>query len=158
MKYYLFIITVFVSSISIAQNQVDFGVKGGVNATFFKVTEANFGEDPETDFGFFGGVFVDFKIDKGFHFQPEILYKGINDFKFLNAPMYLKYDVDNNFHLLLGPSLNYFFDFFTNKFKVRADVSLEYDLFSRLNINIKYALGFEELSPNILFFGVGYKL
>lgn len=158
MKYYLLIIFTLIGFFSVGQNQVDIGVRGGLNLTFFKVSEANFGTNPETDVGFYGGIFVDFKIDNGFHIQPELLYKGVNDFKFLNAPIYLEYDIDTNFHLLVGPSLNYFFDFFVNKFKVRADLGLEYDIASRLNLHVKYALGFEELSPNILFFGVGYRL
>lgn len=160
MKKYLILVSIFICTYSMAQSQVNFGIKGGLSFSFFKVVEADFGTKPETETGYFGGVFVDFKIDNGFHIQPELLYKGINDFEFLNAPIYLKYDVDNTFHLLLGPSLNYFFDLFNNKFKVRADVSLEYDIISNLNINInmKYTIGFEELAPNIVFFGIGYTL
>ena len=156
-NYILLSITLFVFS-SIAKAQTEYGIKGGLNFTFFEVVEGDFGTSQNTDIGYFGGVFVDFKIDNGFHIQPEILYKGINDFKFINAPIYLKYDIDNNFHILVGPSLNYFFDFFSNNFKIRADLSLAYDLTSRLDINMKYTLGFEELSPNILFLGLGYKL
>ena len=138
--------------------QTDIGVKGGLNFTFFKVIEADFGSKPETEVGFYGGFFADFKIDNGFHFQPELLYIGISDFKFLNAPIYLKYDIDNNFHILVGPSLNYFFDFFVNKFKVRADLSVAYDLSEKLNLHMKYTIGFEEISPNGIFLGLGYKL
>ncbi len=138
--------------------QTEFGIKGGVNITFFKVIEGEFGQNPETEVGPFGGFFVDFKIENGFHIQPELLYIGIKDFQFLNAPIYLKYDIDHNFHILVGPSLNYFFDFFANKFKVRADLNLAYDLSSKLSLNLKYTLGFEEFSPNIIFIGVGYKL
>jgi len=136
----------------------DFGVKGGLNFTFFKVFEGDFGENPETDIGFYGGVFADFKIDNGFHIQPEILYKGVGDFEFINMPIYLKYDIYESIHILVGPSLNYFFDIFNNNFKVRADLSLEYDFSSNLSIHMKYAFGFEELSPNIIFIGLGYRL
>jgi len=139
-------------------SQDDFGIKGGLNFTFFKVIEGSFGTDPETELGFYGGIFADFHINETVHIQPEILYIGIGDFKFLNAPIYVEYDVNTNFHILVGPSLNYFFDFFLNKFKVRADLSLAYDLSSKLDLHIKYTLGFEELSPNSLFLGLGYKL
>ena len=139
-------------------SQTEFGVKGGLNFTFFKVTEGDFGTDPSTDTGFYGGVFVDFKIDNGLHIQPEILYKGVGDFEFINAPIYFKYDIYNTLHILVGPSLNYFFDVFNNNFKVRADVSLEYDFGSKLSMHMKYTLGFEELSADIIFLGLGYKL
>lgn len=141
-----------------AYAQTEFGVKGGLNFTFFKVTEGDFGTTPDTEIGYYGGVFVDFPIDKGFHFQPELLYKGLGDFRFLNAPLYLKYDIYNSVHILVGPSLNYFFDFFSNKFKVRADLSLDYDFTSSVSMHMKYTIGFQEFSANVLFFGLGYRL
>ncbi|WP_417871427.1 outer membrane beta-barrel protein [Winogradskyella sp.] len=143
---------------TILSAQTEFGVKGGLNFTFFKVTEGDFGTNPDTEIGYYGGVFVDFPIDNDFHLQPELLYKGVGDFKFLNAPIYLKYDVYENVHILVGPSLNYFFDFFSNKFKVRADLSLDYDFSSDLSMHMKYTIGLEELSPNVLFMGLGYRL
>lgn len=136
----------------------EFGVKGGLNITFFKVTEGDFGTNPDTEIGFYGGIFADFEIDNGFHVQPELLYIVISDFQFLNAPIYLEYDINQNFHIQVGPSLNYFFDFFSNKFKVRADLGFAYDLSENLDLHMKYTIGFEELSPNILFLGLGYKL
>ncbi|WP_111684257.1 outer membrane beta-barrel protein [Winogradskyella tangerina] len=146
----------FLSNFIIAQTE--FGVKGGLNFTFFKVNEGDFGTNPDTEIGYYGGVFVDFPIDNGFHIQPEVLYKGIGDFRFINAPIYLKYDIYNSVHILVGPSLNYFFDFFSNKFKVRADLSLDYDFTSKVSMHMKYTIGFEELSPNVLFLGLGYRI
>jgi hypothetical protein len=155
-----FLLTIFclIFYLSYSQAQTDFGVKGGVNITFFKVDEINFGEYPDAEIGFYGGFFADFEIDANLHIQPELLYIGISDFQFLNAPVYLNYNVNNQFHILIGPSLNYFFDFFSNKFKVRADISLAYDLSSNLDLHMKYTLGFEELSPNVMLLGLGYRL
>lgn len=136
----------------------EFGVKGGLNITFYKVTEGNFGTNPSEEIGFYGGVFMDIEFEDKLHLQPELLFIQIRDFQFLNAPIYLEYDIDERLHVLVGPSLNYFFDFFSNKFKVRADLGFSYDLSNDLSIHMKYTLGFEELSPNILFLGVGIKL
>jgi len=155
MKKCLIILLCVYGTLSYAQ---DFGVKGGLNFTFFKVDEGNFGTNPDTEVGYYGGVFLDFEIDNDLHIQPELLYKGVGDFKFLNAPIYLKYDIYESVHILVGPSLNYFFDFFSNNFKVRADISLDYDFSSEMSIHMKYTIGFEELSPNVLFLGLGYRL
>ena len=138
--------------------QTNFGVKGGLNITFFKVVEGDFGTNPSEEIGYYGGVFFDLEFKDKLHLQPELLYIHIRDFKFLNAPIYLEYDINPNFHILVGPSLNYFFDFFSNKFKVRADLSLAYNLSPKLDLHMKYTLGFEELAPNILFLGIGYSL
>ncbi|WP_179020137.1 outer membrane beta-barrel protein [Winogradskyella forsetii] len=157
MKNYLILICLWFGGTYLSA-QTEFGVKGGLNITFFKVDEGKFGTNPDTEIGYYGGIFVDFKIDNGFHFQPELLYKGVGDYEFINAPMYLKYDIIYNFHILVGPSLNYFPDFLNRKFKVRADLSLDYDFLSNLSAHMKYTIGFEELSPNILFLGLALKL
>ena len=141
-----------------SQTNVDFGLKGGLNLTFFNVQESNFGVNTETEVGYFAGVFLDFEIDEYFSIQPEVLYIGLSDFKFINAPIYAKYEVARNFDLMAGPSLNYFFDFFTNKFKVRADICAAFNITSRLDIHTKYTIGFEEISPNGIFIGLGYRI
>lgn len=147
------------NSLVIAQtNAVDLGIKGGLNLTFFKIEQANFGPETHAATGYYAGVFVDFEIDEFLSIQPEVLYIGLNDFKFLNAPIYAKYEVAENFYLLVGPSLNYFFDFFTNKFKIRGDISALYQLTPALDVHMKYTLGFEVIAPNGLFFGLGLKL
>lgn len=158
MKHYVLLLILLISVSNNLQSQTDFGIKGGISLTIFNEDNGVFGENPESEIGYFGGIFIDFVVYKGFHIQPELLYKGIGDFEFINAPIYLKYDIDNNFHVLAGPSLNYFFNFFNDKFRVRADVSIAYDISDDLDINLKYTIGFEEISPNILFIGLGYRL
>ncbi|WP_178985001.1 outer membrane beta-barrel protein [Winogradskyella helgolandensis] len=140
------------------QAQTDFGIKGGLNFTFYNVEEANFGDDTNVQTGVYVGVFADFEIENDFHLQPELLYIGLGDFKFLNAPIYLKYNINDNFNILVGPSINYFFDFFNAKLKVRADLGFAYNLTSKLDLHMKYTIGFEEITPNGLFLGLGYKL
>jgi len=155
----LFFTFVFVLSVStLAVAQTDFGVKGGVNLTFFNEDQAQFGENPESEVGYFGGVFLDFKMTESFHIQPELLYKGVGEFQFINAPIYAEYYVAENFSLLVGPSLNYFFDIFINKFKVRGDISAAYHFSEKIELNLKYSLGFAELSPNVLFLGMGFSI
>jgi len=159
MKKILFIVIVFFVTLNLkAQSDVDIGIKGGLNLTFFKVELSNFGPNIETGTGYYAGFFVDFNFDEAFSLQPELLYIGLNDFKFLNVPVYAKYEVANNLYLMAGPSMNYFFDFFTNKLKIGADISSSYNILPTLDVHIKFALGLQELAPNGLFFGIGYKL
>ena len=153
--YILFFLTCFSFK---SYSQTEFGIKGGLNFTFFKVIEGDFGANQDTEIGFYAGAFADFDVKNSFHVQPELLLIAIGDFKFLNAPIYLKYDINNDLHILVGPSLNYFFDFFSNKFKVRADLGLDYDLSTTLSLSMKYTIGLEELSPNVVFLGLGYRL
>lgn len=155
----LYVITCFLFSFSShAQNNVDLGIKGGLNLTFFNVEVGGFGTYTETETGYYGGLFADFYVDEFLSIQPEVLYIGLNDFKFLNAPIYVKYQVAKNFDLMVGPSLNYFFDFFSNKFKIRADLCSAYNISPSIDVHVKYTLGFVEIAPNGLFIGAGLRL
>ena len=142
---------------ALAQSTVQFGVKGGLNLTFFKVKEAEFGNTIETETGFYGGIFADFEIDNTVSLQPELLYINLSDFKFLNAPIYAKFKLSERLRFMAGPSLNYFFDFFTNKFKVRGDLATAYLISKAFDVHMKFVVGFTEVSPNGLFIGAGYK-
>ncbi|MDX1463370.1 MAG: hypothetical protein R3359_09950, partial [Marinirhabdus sp.] len=135
-----------------------FGIKGGANFTFFNTDEQQFGEDPTIEVGYFGGVYIDLMRSENFHYQLDVLYVGIGEFQFINAPIYVEYYVAPDLSLLVGPSMNYFFDLFVNKFKVRADLSAAYHLSERLSLGLKYTLGFEELSPNVLFLGFDVRI
>lgn len=146
------------TSVNAQDQTADFGIKGGLNLTFFNVDENDFGSNATSETGFYGGIFAEFPVDDFLSIQPEALYISVGDFNFLNVPIYAKYEVAPNFYLLAGPSVNYFFDFFTNKVKIGADISSSYNITSALDVHVKFALGFEELSPNGLFFGVGLKL
>lgn len=135
-----------------------FGIKGGLNITFFNVEQYGLGSYSTSETGFYGGLFMEFPVDDFLALQPEALYISVGDFNFLNVPLYAKYEVAHNLHLMAGPSINYFFDFFSNKLKIGADISTSYQLTSFLDAHLKFALGFDELAPNGLFFGLGLKL
>ena len=147
-----------ISTKSISQSDLEFGIKGGLNLTFIKVPEASFGDNIEVKAGYYGGLFMAIPLEHSLSIQPEVLYIGLNDFRFINAPIYLRFTAANKFDTLVGPSLNYFFDFFSNKFKVRADLSVSYEILTALSIHLKYTLGFEELTPNGLFIGLDLRL
>ena len=156
MKKIIYVLICF--SLNVAVAQTTYGLKGGINLTFFNENQEQFGVTPDAEVGYFGGFLIDFKFTETFHIQPELLFKGVGDFQFINAPIYAEYYVAKDVSILLGPSLNYFFEIFTNKFKVRADISGAYHLTEVLEFNLKYTLGFKELSPNVLFLGMGFSL
>jgi len=160
MNYRLIIITLLLVSTCMgnAQEPTRFGIKGGANFTFFSVNEGSFGSSVTNETGFFIGAFSDIALTKQLSFQPEVLYIGLNDFKFLNIPLYAKYKVVKSFNIMVGPSLNYFFDFFSDRLKIGFDLSTVYELTNRFNLNVKFALGINEIAPNGLFLGVGYYL
>ena len=158
MKNSVFLLVFFIFWLSSeGQTNSNLGIKGGLNFTFFKVSESSFGFNQDAEVGYYGGLFVDFEIDEVLSIQPEVLYIGLKDFQFINAPIYVKYEMANNLDVMVGPSINYFFDFFTNKLKIRADLSTAYYITSDFDVHLKYTIGFQEITPNGLFMGLGYK-
>ncbi|WP_339894743.1 hypothetical protein [uncultured Algibacter sp.] len=158
MKNSVFLLVFFIFWLSSeGQTNSNLGIKGGLNFTFFKVSESSFGFNQDAEVGYYGGLFVDFEIDEVLSIQPEVLYIGLKDFQFINAPIYVKYEMANNLDVMIGPSINYFFDFFTNKLKIRADLSTAYNITSAFDVHLKYTIGFQEITPNGLFMGLGYK-
>lgn len=156
----LLAVFLMICSLGVKAQDLDtrFGVKGGLNKTFFTVDLQDLGFYSTSETGFYGGVFLEFPIDHFLTIQPEVLYISVGDFNFLNVPVYAKYEVANKLHLMAGPSVNYFFDFFNNKLKIGADISTSFDIAKCLDAHIKFALGLDELAPNGLFFGMGLKL
>lgn len=159
MRYVIIILFVTFTSLGNAQNMdTRLGVKGGLNLTFFTVDQQNLGTYATSETGAYGGIFIAFPIDDFLTIQPETLYISVGDFNFLNVPLYAKYEVANKLCLLAGPSINYFFDFFTSKIRIGADISSSYAITKALDVHVKFALGLDELAPNGLFFGMGLQL
>ena len=157
-NFFAILLSIFSFIVSAQTVDTKLGVKGGLNKTFFTVDQQNLGIFSTSETGFYGGVFIEFPIDGFLSIQPEALYISVGDFNFLNVPIYAKYEVANKLHLMAGPSVNYFFDFYTNKLKIGADISSSYDITQTLDVHIKFALGIDELAPNGLFFGLGLKI
>ena len=157
-KRLLFGTFLLISSFVVHAQDFCFGIKGGANKTFFTVNQQSLGSYSTSETGFYGGLFLDVPIDSALSIQPEVLYISVGDFNFLNVPIYAKYEVAHRLHLMAGPSVNYFFDFFNNKLKIGADISSSYDITTALDLHIKFALGIDELAPNGLFFGLGLKI
>ena len=65
MKHYILVFVLLVSVSLEIHSQTNFGIKGGMSLTFFNEDNGVFGENPETEVGYFGGVFLDIVIDKG---------------------------------------------------------------------------------------------
>ena len=153
------LITCLITTSFLAKAQdLNIGVRGGLNITIFNVNQQFLGSYSTSETGYYGGLFMEFPIDQFLSIQPEVLYISVGDFNFLNVPVYAKYEVANRLHLMAGPSINYFFDFFNNKLKIGADISSSYDISQSLDVHVKFALGIDELAPNGLFFGLGLKI
>ena len=108
----LSIITILgLSSSAIAQN-MDFGLKTGLNISNFTGGDA----DRNNIFSFHAGGFAEFKLNQKFSLQPEILYsrqgsEAKNTVKvkvdYLAIPLMTKYYLSKNISFEAGPQVSF---------------------------------------------------
>lgn len=111
---------ILISSLSLAQIGVGFGIKGGLNVSSLKHTvKGNTWDNLEkSKTGYYAGVFMNVHISK-FYLQPEILYtqmgnkfegNGVsvdNHLDYISVPVMLQYKVFHGLYLEAGPQFNF---------------------------------------------------
>lgn len=157
-KIILSIAAVFAFGIASAQDSegIRFGVKAGVDIASVK---ADMGpvEVSESYTGFFAGAFMEIGVTEKFAVQPEVLYVSLpDDFSFLSIPVMAKFNVAEDFALMVGPDLNYFLNAEEDEFKVNIGAGGSYNVTDNLDINAKYSIGFGDVKVSGLFVGLGY--
>ncbi|MCU0350817.1 MAG: PorT family protein [Flavobacterium sp.] len=174
MKKLIFTIVLSMSGIGAFAQDIDFGVKAGVNFANFSGKN----NSSETTTGFYLGGFAEIDISEKFQVQPELLYSsegasfkvGDNDptVSFLRLPIMAKYMIYENLDLVAGPQLGVMLDdknFDFNTFDLGLGTGLAYELDNGLGFDLRYNFGFMNLSKdegvtlnqNNLMFGLNYE-
>lgn len=153
------------SAVGMAQQQVKFGPKAGVN--FANLSGMN---DSEMKIGFHVGAVAEIKFNDKFSIQPEVLYstqgaksKG-NDDKisndYINIPIMAKYYIVDGFSVELGPQVGFLMksesegiisgdtkDFYKSV-DFGLGMGLAYDLPQGFFINARYNLGLSKANED----------
>lgn len=166
MKKLLFF-TLFLSFSFPGFSQADFGIKAGVNFSNidFNIRSAS----PEGRVGFNLGTFVDFKLSRSFHLQPEVLYsrEGIKEgiIDYLNIPATLKWYFVEGIHLDAGPQLGILVDAEGGTHGLKSTnfstvFGLGYETPGGFMIDTRYALGVANIIEEDLAIdsGMGYNI
>lgn len=175
--YFAAIAVVGFSAIGMAQQQVKFGPKAGVN--FANLSGTN---DSEMKIGFHVGAVAEIKFNDKFSIQPELLYSsqgakytsliipnGTLDHKlnndYINIPIMAKYYIVEGFSVELGPQIGFLVkseekvegsnfsktvdskDFYKST-EFGIGVGLAYDLPMGLFVNGRYNLGLSDIREN----------
>lgn len=155
MKKLLFIAaTFFAVGFSQAQ-ETKFGLKTGVDLATAKVKFPG-GSVTSSETGFFVGAFANIGVSERFSVQPELLYVSIKDLNFLSVPVLAKYNVAEEFGILVGPSFNFLLDAQEDKFKLNIDLGAMYNITDDVDVSAKYSLGTGDVSLSGIFIGLGY--
>ena len=164
----LFLIAVILTStITIAQTNTKFGLKGGLNynanGDYFEAAEETF-QNPDRNVGFHLGVFG--KFGDNFYFRPELVYTGTKskydggDFsmKKLDAPLLIGVKLLGPLSAFGGPSFQYILDSDFDNVSVDniADdfsVGLNFGFaatFNKFGLDLRYERGFSENEAQFL--------
>src|SRR5690606_10304231 len=175
------------STSALAQQEVKFGPKAGVN--FANLSGA---DDSEMKTGFHVGAVVEIKFNEKFSVQPEVLYSaqgasfnalGVdgeikNDY--INVPIMAKYYIVEGFSVELGPQIGFLMKSETEVGNITNDskdfykstdfglnFGLAYDLPMGLFVGARYNLGLSDIRENtnvgdttkngVIQVSVGYK-
>jgi len=153
---------IFTANALIAQNHVEFGLKGGVN-----LASLNFdnNEDFNSRTSFHLGGLAHIHLSKQFAFQPELMYSGqgadhqIGDIKlsYINVPLLGQYMIGTGFRLETGPQLGFLVgakvgdseandDF--NSFDLSWAFGAGYITTSGFGVDARYNLGLTDIRSN----------
>ncbi len=81
MKKLLFTFCFILAATQLAQAQLDFGVKGGINYNFYSFTETTddvIDGNPKSKAGYHAGIWVQFKLPVvGYYIRPELVYTSL---------------------------------------------------------------------------------
>lgn len=176
------IIAIFGLSYSAKAQNVDFGVKAGLN-----ISNLSGGEpDRNNLLSLHFGGFTEFKLNEKFSIQPELLYsmqgsEVENSLKvrldYLSIPLLAKYFVTKKFSIEAGPQLSFLMkdkvEILSSGDEVETDASsfdfglsfgFAYDLSPKIFIQTRYNYGITTVSENpdiknsVFQLSLGYKL
>ena len=174
-------ISLFGLTIVNAQNNVEFGIKGGVNLADITGDEVD-SFDGRTCFHF--GVMAEFNISDSFSFQPELLYScqgsdysetvdlinepaiairkavavnGTIKVDYLNIPLMAKYYAGENFSIEVGPQVGFLLSA-KNEYDFAGESTEEdiKDYVKGIDFGVNFGLGFKLESG--INFGARYNL
>lgn len=179
----LSIITILGLSNSTQAQNIDFGIKTGLN-----ISNINGGEPSRNNlFGLHAGVFAEIKLNEKFSFQPELLYSMQGSevgnllkikLDYFSIPLMAKYFVTEKFSLEMGPQLSFLVndkieyndnsipdeDTTASSFDFGLNLGFGYNISDNFFTQVRYNYGITTISENpdiknsIFQISLGYKL
>lgn len=159
-KYFLLLTLLTISQITLAQSNLKFGIKGGLNYANFTNSEVN--TDAITSYH--AGILMEFSLFDNLAIQPELLYSTVgarydnaitdikNELGYISIPVLVKFSLSESLFLELGPQGSFLLenkdevynDY--NKFDFSVNAGLGVNLTKNLFASARYNLGVTEIA------------
>ena len=164
-KLFVTAIAIFTFSITTHAQDVDFGLKAGLNIANVLGGDV----DRNNLFDFHAGAFAEFKVSEKFSLQPEIVYsrqgtevENIATIKldYINVPLLAKYYISEKVSVEAGPQMSFLvddkvvfsedltFDTDAASFDFGLNAGLAYQISSKFSIQTRYYYGITTVSEN----------
>ena len=164
-KLSLIVVSVFFSTILMAQGRTDFGIKAGLNV-------ANMSIEPEianTDvrLGLHAGLLAHIHLAPEWALQPELVYsaQGFEDdqnkvtwkLDYINVPIMVQYMFNNGFRLQAGPQVGFLASAKVDNLDIKEDLKkidaglgfgIGYLSYSGFGIDARYNLGLSNINDD----------
>lgn len=163
----ILVVAIAIPSVTFAQSESGFGIKGGVNYNangeyVESITENS--KNPERNVGYHVGVFG--KIGNKLYFKPELIYTKTKseydndtfEMEKLDAPMLVGVKVLGPLSVFAGPSFQYILDTEYNTVTLKDikedfSVGLNFGVglnFNKVGIDLRYERGFKENEAKVI--------
>ena len=157
--------------------KVIYGIVAGYSNMVDTYINKGYGQESNSETGFYIGVNADFALTKKWHFQPSILFSSVSGNEvsstnrhFISVPMMFKYYALKKFNFQFGQQINVVFDSYgRDVFGYDLSVGLGYDISKRFFLEARYNyeltnrrqfvnefVDYKE-KYNSLFIGVGFR-
>ncbi len=127
MKKAILIVFLFLGGMQLAQSQIQFGIKGGINynSDSFQEVQTDVLEGAKSKTGFHAGIWTRIKLPViGLYIRPELVYTSLKseisaknsneiatyDFQKIDVPVLLGKKIFKVAHIFAGPSFQYIID------------------------------------------------
>jgi hypothetical protein len=161
-KISLLALSVFFSTILLAQGRTDFGIKAGLNIADVSVTPS---QNTDVRLGLHAGLLAHIHLAPEWALQPEIMYsaQGFEDkannvtwkLDYINVPIMIQYMFNNGFRLQAGPQVGFLASAKANDINRKSDfknidaglgVGLGYLSYSGFGIDARYNIGLSNIN------------
>lgn len=165
MKKFLLLLAVVAFSATTFAQDVQFGVKGGLNFANFRGDDA----DGDTKTDIYLGGFARIGLTEKLAFQPELVYSrqgmkvdedgtdGKWKTNYLNIPLLLRAELANKFHAVFGPQVGIHLSSEAEGSEGDVSVSLDADDMMK-DLDLALAMGFEYDITDKFSVGLRYNL
>ncbi|MEJ6982004.1 outer membrane beta-barrel protein [Pedobacter sp. P351] len=133
------------------ERKTTFGAKVGLNKSDVDATDANGGNSGYVGTELYAGFFADTKLTSKISMGSELLFSFTDNYHLIELPVNLKYNLINNWNVLLGPKLDYIvdangIDYRFKKWGLSAEVGSQYKINRLFFAELRYA---RSLTPQI---------